>query len=255
MTRWMHFLHAGEEHIGTLSHGTLNVFQGGLFDNPRATGERLPVEDVTPLTPVQPGKMLALWNNFFVRARAQGLDVPPEPLYFMKPASSFLPAGGVIRRPASYPGPVVFEGELGIVIGKTCKEVSESEAPQFVFGYTCVNDVTAKELLHRDKSFTQWTRAKGFDTFGVFGPVIATDIDPSGLRVRALLDGEEKQDYPVSDMIFQPARLVSLISRDMTLDPGDIIACGTSIGVVPMASGNTIEIVIDGVGRLRNRFE
>ncbi|MGB6949835.1 MAG: fumarylacetoacetate hydrolase family protein, partial [Methyloceanibacter sp.] len=125
-----------------------------------------------------------------------------------------------------------------------------------IFGYTCINDVTAAEIIGKDPTFAQWTRAKSFNGFGVFGPVIATDLDPMGLRIKTVLNGEVRQDYPVSDMVFPPAMLVSLISRDMTLLPGDVIACGTSIGVGAMKEpSNTVEVTIDGVGTLRNIFQ
>ncbi|MDB5947688.1 MAG: putative fumarylacetoacetate hydrolase, partial [Ramlibacter sp.] len=122
-------------------------------------------------------------------------------------------------------------------------------------GYTCANDVTAADVLHRDASFAQWTRSKGFDTFCPFGPVVATGLDPGTLTVRTLLDGAVRQDYPISDMRFSVPRLVSRISRDMTLQPGDLILCGTSIGVGSMKPGSTVEVEIPGIGRLRNRFE
>ncbi len=254
MAYWMRFDHNGEIGFGTVDGDTITVYTGGMFDHPETKGKTVSLAAVEPLTPTKPGKMLALWNNFYTRAAKQGLDIPPEPLYFMKPESSFLTHGETIRRPRSYDGPIVFEGELGIVMGKVCKEITDAEAPDYIFGYTCVNDVTCKEILKRDSSFTQWIRAKGFDTFGVFGPVVATGIDPTDLVVRSVLDGRECQNYPVNDMIFQPARLVSLISQDMTLYPGDVIACGTSYGTEPMSPGSTIEIIIEGVGTLRNGF-
>jgi 2-keto-4-pentenoate hydratase/2-oxohepta-3-ene-1,7-dioic acid hydratase in catechol pathway len=149
---------------------------------------------------------------------------------------------------------VVFEGELGVVIGKPCRNVSETEADQYVFGYTCVNDVTARQILRSDPSFPQWSRAKSFDSFGPFGPLIATGLEPDALTVRTLVNGEEKQNYPVADMFFRPRAIVSLLSRDMTLMPGDIIACGTSLGAGPIQEGDLVEIEIEGVGRLSNRF-
>jgi 2-keto-4-pentenoate hydratase/2-oxohepta-3-ene-1,7-dioic acid hydratase in catechol pathway len=133
--------------------------------------------------------------------------------------------------------------------------VPEADAAAHVFGYTCINDVTALDLLAADPSFPQWTRAKGFDGFAPVGPVIATGIDPAGLVVRTLVNGRERQNYPVADMIFPPAKLVSLISRDLTLEPGDVIACGTSLGVLPMRPGTTVEVAIDGIGTLKNVFE
>jgi 2-keto-4-pentenoate hydratase/2-oxohepta-3-ene-1,7-dioic acid hydratase in catechol pathway len=149
---------------------------------------------------------------------------------------------------------VVYEGELGIVIGKTCRHIAPGDADAHIFGYTCVNDVTALDLLSADPAFPQWTRAKGFDGFAPVGPAIATNIDPAGLFVRTLVGGRERQNYPVADMIFPPAELVSRISRDLTLEPGDIIACGTSLGVLPMRPGTTVEVVIDGIGTLQNVY-
>ena len=181
---------------------------------------------------------------------------PGEPLFFLKANNSFLGPDQTIRRPASYDGKVVYEGELGIVIGKTCSQVAEAEALDYVFGYTCINDVTAAELISKDKTFAQWTRAKSFDTFGVFGPFIATGLEPASLVVKTVLNGDERQNYPISDMIFPAPKLVSMISHDMTLMPGDVIACGTSIGVGSMKEkSNTVEITIEGIGTLANVFE
>jgi 2-keto-4-pentenoate hydratase/2-oxohepta-3-ene-1,7-dioic acid hydratase in catechol pathway len=198
--------------------------------------------------------MVGLWNNFRERAAKEGLQRPAHPPYFLKSANSYATHGEAIRRPAGYAGQVVFEAELGIVIGRRARGVAVADAPSVIFGYTCVNDVTARDLLRLDPAFVHWTRAKGFDTFGVFGPAIATGLDPAGLRVRALLSGVEKQDYAVSDMFFSPSEIVSLLSGDMTLEPGDLIACGTSVGAGPMQDGDTVEVLIEGVGRLANVF-
>jgi 2-keto-4-pentenoate hydratase/2-oxohepta-3-ene-1,7-dioic acid hydratase in catechol pathway len=132
--------------------------------------------------------------------------------------------------------------------------VSVEEAAQAIFGVTCVNDVTALELIPRDPAFPQWTRAKGFDTFGAFGPVLATGLDPAALQVRTLLNGRERQSFPCSGQIFSAAQLISAISRDLTLLPGDLIACGTGLGVLPMKPGAVVEVVIEGVGTLRNTY-
>jgi 2-keto-4-pentenoate hydratase/2-oxohepta-3-ene-1,7-dioic acid hydratase in catechol pathway len=150
---------------------------------------------------------------------------------------------------------VVYEGELGIVIGRAISNASESEAAEAIFGYTCVNDITASDIIARDKTFAQWARAKSFDGFGPFGPVIATGLDVNALHVRTELNGKERQNYPLNDMIFSPALLVSLLSRDMTLLPGDLICCGTSLGVGSMKEPvNTVSVTIDGIGTLTNRF-
>src|SRR5205085_6967006 len=142
---------------------------------------------------------------------------PNEPLYLLKPASSVAPPNAVVERPPSYHGKVVYEGELGIVIGRTCSRVSVEQADGFIHGYTCVNDITAADIIGRDATFAQWARAKGFDSFCPFGPVIASGIDPTKLVVRTILNGEERQSYPISDMIFSAQQLVSKTSHDMTL--------------------------------------
>ena len=255
MTHWIRYEHAGAVGFGTLEGDTIAVHRGNMFESPSPSGERLALGDVTPLTPVAAGKMLALWNNFHALATKLDQEIPPEPLYFIKANSSYLATGGVIRKPESYDGKVVFEGELGIVIGRECRAVSAAEAGERIFGYTCINDVTAIEIIGRDATFAQWTRAKSFDTFGVFGPVVATGLDPSTLSIRTVLNDQERQNYPVSDMICPPLEIVSRISRDVTLDPGDVICCGTSVGVGSMKPGSTIDITIEGIGTLSNRYE
>jgi 2-keto-4-pentenoate hydratase/2-oxohepta-3-ene-1,7-dioic acid hydratase in catechol pathway len=233
----------------------ITVYEGSMFEGPTPTRETVALGAVRVLTPTEPTKMIGLWNNFGELAAKLDLSTPEDPLYFIKGPNSFTADGETIRRPATYTGRVVFEGELGIVIGSVCSNVDEAQAAQHIFGYTCVNDVTAFDVLNKDPSFPQWTRAKSYDTFGVFGPVVASDLDPLTLRIRAILDGEERQNYPVSDMTMKPLQLVSAISRDMTLMPGDVIACGTSVGAGRMKPGSTIEISIEGIGTLKNRFE
>jgi 2-keto-4-pentenoate hydratase/2-oxohepta-3-ene-1,7-dioic acid hydratase in catechol pathway len=255
MARWLRFELDDRLQFGTLQDGVIQVFLGDMFAGATATDRVVQLSDARVRTPTDPSKMICLWNNFYGLAARLGSPVPDEPLYLLKAPSAFIAHGDIIRRPKSYDGKVVYEGELGIVVGRRCSYVSEAEAPGYIFGYTCINDVTAADLINTTPAFPQWTRAKSFDTFGAFGPVIATDLDPMTLRVRTILNGEERQNYPVSDMIFQPARLVSLISKDLTLLSGDIIACGTSIGVGTMKnSTNTVEVSIQGVGTLSNIF-
>jgi 2-keto-4-pentenoate hydratase/2-oxohepta-3-ene-1,7-dioic acid hydratase in catechol pathway len=255
MTQWVRFTHGGRDAFGTLAGGQIAVHEGSMFDSPSATGATVALADVTLLTPTQPSKMVCLWNNYRALAAKLNNPIPPEPLYFIKGANSYLPHGGVIRAPGAGAGKIVYEGELGIVIGKRCKAVAETDAASHIFGYTCINDVTASEIIGRDATFAQWTRAKSFDTFGVFGPAIATGLDPAQLTVKLVLNDQERQNYPVSDMICPPHRLVGLISHDMTLEPGDVIACGTSVGVGSMKPGSTVSVTIDGIGTLTNRFE
>lgn len=253
--RWARFVFAGRERFGTLAGGAIAIHSGDMFAGARPTGERVPLDEVTLLAPSTPSKIIALWNNFHALAAKLSNPVPAEPLYLMKAPSCAAGPDATIARPASYAGKVVYEGELGIVIGRRCSEVSPQEAGEFIFGYTCVNDITALDLIAADPTFAQWVRAKSFDGFGPFGPVIATGLDPRDLTVRTLLNGQERQNYPVADMIFQPHELVSRLSHDMTLLPGDLICCGTSLGVGTMKEPlNTVEVAIEGIGTLANAF-
>ncbi|MDH5750373.1 MAG: fumarylacetoacetate hydrolase family protein [Rhodospirillales bacterium] len=255
MTHWIRFKHENVEDFGSVEGEVITIFEGNLFSNPVATQKTLPLAEVKVLTPCQPGKVVALWNNSKSLAEKNNQAAPEEPLYFLKAPNTFLASGETIQKPESYDGRVLYEGELGVVIGKTCKNVPEQDAAGVILGYTCVNDVTALQLIEKDPSFPQWTRAKGFDSFCPIGPVIATGLDPNTLSIKAMLNGRERQNYSVSDMFFAPEALVSLISRDMTLYPGDIISCGTGPGALPMKPGSTIDVVIDGIGTLSNTYE
>jgi len=252
--RWIRFFYLDLPRFGTLEGDKIRLYKGDMFGKPEPTNVSMRLADVELLTPVAPGKVLAMWNNFHALGRKLGLNTPAEPLYLVKTPNSYLPSGGVIRQPRCE-GKVVFEGELAVVIGQTCSQVDEEDALDYVFGYTCANDVTVADIIGRDPSFPQWVRAKGFDTFCPFGPVVARGVDPAMLVVRTILNGEVRQDYAVNDMVFPVAKLVSMISQDMTLDPGDILLCGTSVGVGSMRPGSTIEVEIDGIGKLSNRFE
>ena len=255
MTRWLRFSENGAAGFGTLeADDVIHVHRGDMFASPTPTERRVTLGDVALLTPCEPTKMLALWNNFHALAEKNQQAKPAHPLYFHKSPNSYLPGGGAIKRPKAYAGRIVYEGELGIVIGKASQNISEAEADAHIFGYTCINDVTALELIAEDPSFGQWARAKGCDTFGVFGPVIATGLAPDALTIRTLVNGRERQNYPASDMIHKPRAIVAKLSQDMTLFPGDVICCGTSLGVLPIKEGTTVEIVIDGIGTLKNMF-
>jgi 2-keto-4-pentenoate hydratase/2-oxohepta-3-ene-1,7-dioic acid hydratase in catechol pathway len=254
MTFWLRFEAEGVARFGTLAGESITEMTGSMFAEHAPTGRRFDLPQVRLLPPTQPTKMIGLWNNFHERAQVENLQRPEHPLYFLKAANSFAAHGEPIRRPAGYRGRVVFEGELGIVIGRRCAAIAPEQAPAAIFGYTCVNDVTARDILRADPAFAQWTRAKSFDGFGIFGPWIATGLDPTVLRVRAVVEGQERQNYPVADMFFPPYEIVSRISRDMTLEPGDVIACGTSVGAGEMRDGDSVEIAIDGIGALVNRL-
>ena len=254
MTQWIRVKHNEDIKFGTLDGGQILIHTGDMFDGPSPTSETISVDSVEVLTPCLPTKIMGLWNNFGAAATKNDLAQPEEPLYFFKPASGILVPGGTIVRPESFDGRVMFEGELGVVIGKRCRDVSAAEVDDCVFGYTCVNDATAFDIIFEDSSFPQWSRAKSFDAFTPFGPVIATDLDTQSLQVTSQMNGKVRQDYPVSDMFFSPLELVQRISRGMTLLPGDIITCGTSLGALPMRPGSTVDIHIEGIGTLSNTF-
>jgi 2-keto-4-pentenoate hydratase/2-oxohepta-3-ene-1,7-dioic acid hydratase in catechol pathway len=252
--KWMRFEVDGRAGFGVLDGDGVVVHTGDLFGTPRPSGERLPLAGLRWLTPCEPRAMVALWNNFAAAATKNGWARPAEPLWFLKGLSSRAAHREPIPAPRADVGRVAYEGELAIVIGRATRAVSVADAPAHIFGYTCANDVTAIELLNRDASFAQWSRAKSFPGFGAFGPVIETDFDVAAGSVRTLVGGRERQNYPLADMFFGPAEIVSAISQDLALEPGDLILCGTSLGVLPMKPGTTVEVVIDGIGTLSNDF-
>jgi 2-keto-4-pentenoate hydratase/2-oxohepta-3-ene-1,7-dioic acid hydratase in catechol pathway len=254
VTIWVRFSQGAVEHFGTLKGSTIEVYSGDIFQSPVPQGRTVELPAVRVVAPVRPGKFIALWNNFHALAAKLGNAAPTEPLCFLKASNSYLDPEAQFYKPASYDGRIVYEGELGVVIGRRCSGADEAGAQSSIFGYTCVNDLTAIDLLNRDPSFVQWTRAKSFDGFGPIGPVIATDLDWMQLRIRTLVNGVELQNYPAADMILPPARIVSQLSREMTLMPGDVIACGTSLGVKTLRPGSIVEVVIEGIGALRNTF-
>ena len=252
--RWVRFRHGGTLKIGTLNDDMVVVQSGSMFQNPEPTGEVLEPADITFLPPVAPGKIIGLANNFHALIEKAGGSIPEEPLYFIKVNTSLHQGGVPITRPKRYAGKIIFEGELGLVIGNTCRDVSPEDALACLFGCTCVNDVTAIGLLNKDPNFPQWTRSKAADTFGVIGPVVATGLDLATLRVVTTLNETERQNYPVADMVFSPAELISHLSYDMTLEAGDVIACGTSVGVGSMRHDDVVTVSIGGIGSISNRF-
>ncbi len=254
-TRWIRFEHHGDIGFGYVEGDAVTVCDGNLFLDPTPGNRAIPLAGVKLLPPCQPGKLIGLWNNFQARAAKEGLSKPEHPLYFIKADNCYTAHRMPILQPEGYAGPVVFEGELGVVIGRRCRNIALEDADRYIFGYTCVNDVTARDILKCDPSFVQWSRAKSFDSFGPIGPWIATGVEPDGLTVRTLVNGQARQDYPVADMFYRPREIVALLSRDMTLNPGDVIACGTSLGAGPLGRGDTVEVVIEGVGTLSNQFE
>ena len=212
-----------------------------------AEGPELPA-GATPLPPVVPGKIVCVGRNYADHAKELGNDAPSEPLLFLKPPSALLAPEGTIVRPSASER-VDFEGELAIVVGREATRISADRWRDFVRGFTCANDVTARDLQKKD---VQFTRAKSFDTFCPLGPWIETDLDVDDLQLTTRVNGEVRQAGRTSQMIFSCATLVAYISSVMTLLPGDVILTGTPAGVGPLAAGDTVEVEIEGIGVLRN---
>ncbi len=252
MSNWIRFTKNNRESFGILTDNNVTVYDGDMFNNPSKTEEVINLEDVKIINPCKPSKMIALWNNYQSLATEKGLSKPNNPLYLNKAISCIIEQGQNIIRPKSYNESIFFEGELGIVIGKSCKDVSNNDSSDYIFGYTCINDVTAMDLVKKDPTFDQWTRSKSYDTFGIFGPCITDHIDPMALQVTTTVNGEIKQDYKTSDMFFNVYEIVSFLSQDMTLNPGDIIACGTNSGLGPINAKETVTVSIPSIGDVTN---
>jgi len=187
-------------------------------------------------------------RNYAEHAKELGNEAPSEPIIFLKPPTAILPPNGTIIRPPQSQR-VDFEGELAIVIGKTARNVPRDGWREFVLGFTCANDVTARDLQKKD---VQFTRGKSFDTFCPLGPCIDTEVDPDALSLRTRVNGQTKQDGNTRDMVFDCAVIIEFISSVMTLQPGDVILTGTPAGVGPLVSGDRVEVEIEGIGVLRN---
>ncbi|HVB36190.1 MAG TPA: fumarylacetoacetate hydrolase family protein [Candidatus Acidoferrales bacterium] len=219
------------------------------FHQQQRTGASWLLSDVKLLPPCEPSKIVCVGRNYTEHAAELGNDLPKEPLIFLKPPSSVLaPGEPILLTPRSER--VDYEGELAIVIGKVCSDLrSSADARPCILGYTCLNDVTARDLQKKD---VQFTRAKSFDTFCPFGPFIETDIDLSRVTLETFLNGKKRQSARITEMIFPVDVIIQWISQVMTLVPGDVIATGTPSGVGPLAAGDVVEVSVSGVGTLRN---
>ncbi|MCM0610169.1 MAG: fumarylacetoacetate hydrolase family protein [Ideonella sp. WA131b] len=252
--RWMRCEHEGRPRLGLVEGDAVLLHEGDAFGAPRPTGERLALDGLRWLPPCEPGQIVGLWNNFRAAAAKNGWAEPAEPLYFLKSPAAASGHGALVPAAAPEVGRVVYEGELAVVIGRTAHRLAREQAAGAIFGYTVANDYTAIELLHRDASFAQWARAKSLPGFANLGPWIDTDFDPARATLRTRVGGRERQSYPLADMFFAPAELVWRLSQDLLLRPGDVILCGTSLGVLPLKPGSEVEVEVDGLGVLRSTY-
>ncbi|MDO8567626.1 MAG: fumarylacetoacetate hydrolase family protein [Dehalococcoidales bacterium] len=233
---------------GILEGETVRELTGTPYRGVKPNDTRRKLSEVRLLAPCLPSKIVALGVNYRSHAAEVKIAVPTEPLIFLKPSTAVIgPEDNIIYPESSKQ--VDYEGELGVVIKKRACRVARSEAIDYILGFTCFNDVTARDLQSKDK---QWTRAKGFDTFAAIGPCIETELDPDNVEMETRLNGELKQQASTRELNFPIAELVSFISHVMTLLPGDVIATGTPSGIGPMQPGDTVEVIIKPIGILRN---
>lgn len=233
---------------GVIEKETIREMEGDPFSHFHLTSKAKKVGEAKLLSPCLPSKIVALGLNYRDHAEEVKLPIPDKPLLFIKPSTSVIGPGEAILYPKMSKR-VDYEAELAVVIGKVAKNVSEEKAADYILGYTCLNDVTARDLQPKDG---QWTLSKSFDTFSPIGPWIVTDMDPYQLEISSYLNGERRQHSNTKNLIFGPRQLVSFISWAMTLLPGDVIATGTPSGIGPMAIGDQIDVVIEGIGTLSN---
>jgi 2-keto-4-pentenoate hydratase/2-oxohepta-3-ene-1,7-dioic acid hydratase in catechol pathway len=233
---------------GAVEGDSIRPLQGTFFEEPVPTGEEVPLADVRLLAPVIPSKIVAVARNNPAHAAELGNEVPTHPMLFFKPATSVIGPGDPIPIPEGSDR-VDHEAELAAVIGRLCRRVTEEEAPKYVLGYTCANDVTARDWQQADG---QWARAKGSDGFCPLGPWIETELDASDAAVVARVNGDERQRGRTADFVFSPAALISFISRSITLLPGDVVLTGTPSGVGPLSAGDRVEVEVEGLGILEN---
>jgi 2-keto-4-pentenoate hydratase/2-oxohepta-3-ene-1,7-dioic acid hydratase in catechol pathway len=243
------YTHRGKIIYGVLKEDRIFPIKGSVFRKFKALGKGLPIGDVILLPPVKPSKIIAVGVNYKDHAMERGRPLPREPLIFLKPPSALVGPNDIIVYPEMTKR-VDYEGELAFVIKRKASRLQDGDkADDYILGYTCFNDVTARDLQEKD---VQFTRAKSFDTFAAVGPCIATDIDPGRLRIKTFLNGKLRQSGNTRNLIFPIPYLVKFISNVMTLNPGDLITTGTPAGVGPMSPGDRVDVQIEGIGTLSN---
>jgi 2-keto-4-pentenoate hydratase/2-oxohepta-3-ene-1,7-dioic acid hydratase in catechol pathway len=227
----------------------INVLKDEPYQKIIRTSHALSLNKVKLLAPATPSKIILVGLNYKRHASELNMEIPKEPIIFLKPTTALTNPGENIKYPKMSKR-VDYEGELAIVIRKKARNIKIKDVKKYILGYTCLNDVTARDIQHKD---AQWSRAKSFDTFCPLGPLVETSLNPCDLRIRTYLNGKVKQDSSTRDFIFTIDRVVSFVSKVMTLLPGDIISTGTPSGVGPMKKNDIIEVEIEGIGKLTNR--
>lgn len=238
----------GKVRYGLWEKGEVRLYAGSPLAGGKLTRGKAKLEQARLLAPCRPSKIVAIGLNYKMHAKEVKKKPPQEPMIFLKPSSSVIGPGEAIRLPA-ISRRVDYEAELAVVMGRRCYQVPAGQALDYVLGYSCLNDVTARDLQARD---VQYSRAKGFDTFCPIGPVIALDLNPSRVAVRSYVNNRKKQDGNTNDLIFDVPSLIEFVSQCMTLRPGDVIATGTPAGIGPLAAGDSVTIAVQGIGKLVN---
>ncbi|HHX72500.1 MAG TPA: fumarylacetoacetate hydrolase family protein [Clostridiales bacterium] len=243
--------HDGETHWGMLEGEKVKLIEGTPYSGIAFTGEVIAFDETKLEAPCDATKVIAIGKNYYDHAVEMGGQAPEKPIIFMKPTTSIIPHLGGIEYP-SISNRVDYECELAFVIKKTARHVKAAHAAEYILGYTCLNDVTARDLQQLDG---QWIRAKGFDTFCPIGPVLTDEVDPAaGLKVQTFLNGEMKQDSTTDKLMWPVAELLEFITACMTLHPGDVVTTGTPAGIGPMQKGDEVAVVVEGIGKLVNRI-
>jgi len=243
------FLKDSSIKFGVVEGGNVIEIEGSIFGNFKKTSVSYKRSDVKLLAPCEPSKVIAIGLNYKAHAAEFNKPLPEEPMIFMKPSTSVIGPEAEIVYPTHMSRRVDYEGELAIVINRKARMVKKEDAREYILGYTCFNDVTARDLQGKD---IQYTRAKGFDTFAPMGPWIETELNPADVRIETYLNSEKRQDTSTRDMIFDVYHLLSFVSHVMTLLPGDVITTGTPSGVGKMKPGDKVEVRIEGIGSLVN---
>lgn len=246
--RFAHFVSQKAKMWGVVEGKLIRVLQGSPFGEWRATEDMVSLKDVTLLAPCNPSKIVCVGLNYRDHAKELGMMLPQIPVIFLKPPSAVIGHGQKIVYPSSS-RQVEYEAELAVVIKKTIRNVPAEHVGPYILGFTCANDVTARDLQREDG---QWTRAKSFDTFCPLGPFLAVDLKPDCLTIKLTVNGEIRQNSSTGEMIFPVAKLVSFISSVMTLYPGDVVMTGTPPGVGPLRVGDVVSVEIEGIGILTN---